>query len=318
MKQIKILKIASVLFVTAFLMCSCKKEVQVDSEKVKKAEELKQNYSSNCPEYMFKNKAENLNISILLDLSDRIDNKKYPNSTMQYSERDLGYINTIISSFLNHIKKKKLILMNDKIQVYFEPEPEDNSINEKSKKLKTFFTKDLTKDLIEKTRNNYQSIPKNIYDLARKDNKYIGSDTWRFFKDKVSRYCIEKCNRNILIVLTDGYMYHDNTKLKESNLTSYVTPNLFRKMGLNNSNWKNILEKKQLGFIPATNKLNDLEVLVLGIVNHDNKRNPYGKDVLIKFWSDWFDKMEVKKYEIYGADLPSNMEQTISNFILKN
>jgi hypothetical protein len=52
----------------------------------------------------------------------------------------------------------------------------------------------------------------------------------------------------------------------------------------------------------------------LGIVNHD-KKNPYGKDVIQKYWSDWLGSMGVMKYKIYVAELPSNMEGAIEDFL---
>lgn len=59
-----------------------------------------------------------------------------------------------------------------------------------------------------------------------------------------------------------------------------------------------------------------MEVLVIGLVNHDKKRNPYGKDVVKKYWENWLQTMGVKKFEVYGAELPSNIENTITNFMM--
>ncbi len=294
------------------LLTSCKSDGK--KEKVIK----KSNTASaknTCPDYLLKNKKNNFNISFLIDLSDRISDKKYPNQSMSYTDRDLGYIETISEKFINHIESKKLVLVKDNIQLYFDPPPLDQTINEKSKELKYFLKRDnITIEKINEIKSNYESLPKEIYSLAKNDNKFIGSDIWRFFKDKVKRYCIEKCNRNILIIITDGYMYHEDTRLKEGNLTSYLTPSMIRKFKLNNSKWAKTYKDKGFGFIPATNELNDLEVLVLGIVNHD-KKNPYGKDVIQKYWSDWLESMGVMKYKIYGAELPSNMEGAIEDFL---
>lgn len=307
-----ITKLTVLLITINFISCNSNEKEKKDLETVVK--KIKKERS--CPEYLFNNKKNNLNISILLDLSDRIDEKKYPNISMEYFQRDLGYINSISNSFLEHIQNKKLVLMNDDMQIYFEPEPANITINQKSKELKASFTKDLTKDLINKTKEKYQNIPNDIYSLAKENEKYLGSDTWRFFKDKAKRYCLKECSRNILVILTDGYMFHTDTKLRENNLTSFITPSTLRKFGLNNSQWEEIFEKKKFGFIPATKNLNNLEVLVIGLVNHDKKRNPYGQDIIKKYWSNWFESMGVKKYEIYGAELPSNMDSTIKKFIL--
>ena len=51
--------------------------------------------------------SNNINVSILIDLSDRIDPKKNSNPTMEYFQRDTEYIKAIEKGFLNHIKSKK-------------------------------------------------------------------------------------------------------------------------------------------------------------------------------------------------------------------
>ena len=259
---------------------------------------------------------QNLNISLLLDLSDRIDPKKYPNESMEFYLRDVAYIKSVSEAFDIHLRKKKVRQMNDKIQLYFDPEPQNQNINKISKDLRYKISRDnISLELLDELKERYSLKPKEIYDLAIKDNRYIGSNTWRFLKNKVKDYCIEESYRNILVILTDGYIYHKDTKMKEANLTSYLTPQEIRGFKLNNKNWENKLVKEQFGFIPTTNDLSNLEILVLGI--NPDKKNPYEEDVIIKYWSDWLNTMKVNKYEIKSAGLPSNMDKIIKDFILK-
>ena len=257
-----------------------------------------------------------LNISFLLDLSDRINPDKFPDAAMEFYERDLGYINAVANSFEIHLRNKRTLKINDKIQLYIDPEPADKELNEKLDSLKlTFSRENATKEKIVSISEKYDSIPRLIYESAITDDAYIGSDIWRFFKSKVTDFCILEDHRNILVILTDGYIYHKNTLLKEDNLTSYLTPQTIRQNVLNSSKWMEKIEEKNYGFIPANKNLNNLEVLVLGI-NPDIK-NPYEEDVIYKYWSDWFDEMGVKNYEIKNALIPSNMEKIIEGFILQ-
>ncbi|WP_299386784.1 hypothetical protein [uncultured Lacinutrix sp.] len=260
---------------------------------------------------------KNLNISFLLDLSDRIDPIKYPNESMEYYLRDVAYIKSVSDAFDTHLRRKKIRGMNDKIQLYFDPEPRNQNINTISKGLKYNINRsNVTLELLDKLKESYALKPKEIYDLAIIDNNYVGSDTWRFFKTKVNDYCVEENYRNILVVLTDGYIYHENTKIKEGNLTTYLTPKVIRGFKLNNKDWKNKLVEEQFGFIPATDDLSNLEILVLGL-NPDNK-NPYEQEVIVKYWKDWFEAMKVKRYDVKTAELPSNMDKIIKDFILNN
>lgn len=259
---------------------------------------------------------DNLNISFLLDLSDRIDPKKYPNESMQYYLRDVGYIKSVSEAFDNHLRAKKVRQMNDKIQVFFDPEPKNQNINSISNDLRYSVERgNASLELLDEIKHTYSTKPLEIYDLAIKDNLYVGSDTWKFFKTKVKDFCIEENYRNILIILTDGYIYHQDTRMKEGNHTSYITPQVIRDNRLNDKKWKDIMTEKEFGFIPATQGLENLEILVLGI-NPDPK-NPYEEEVIRKYWSDWFNAMEVGRYDIKTADLPSNMDKIIKEFILK-
>jgi len=264
-------------------------------------------------------KQNNINISILLDLSDRIDTTKYPNQTMQYYKRDLGYINSIASAFKKHLSTKKIITINDRLQMFFDPPPANPQINSMLKQLKIELTKNnITKEKLNNIKQEYNNIPPNIYKLALTDNHYIGSDTWGFFKNKVNNYCIKDGYRNILIILTDGYIYHENNKFMENNRSSYITPIGIKKFGLNKSDWNNKITNKNYGFIKANDNLNDLEILVLGINPSKKSNNPYELDVLKAYWGNWFKEMGIKKYEIKQSDLPSNLDEFIQSYILKN
>lgn len=294
------------------LLSNCKKDI--DSKVITtELSEMETNLKSdsNCPEYLLKNKNSNLNISILLDLSSRIEEGD------QYLD-DIEYLKIIADEFTMNIGNEKTILIKDKIQLFFDPIPKNREIRNIADKLKFSLSRDnISKGVLSTINTDFSSQPKILYETAIKDaqtnNGYPGSDTWRFFKDKIEDYSIDLCYRNILVILTDGYMYYDNTVFNEDNMTSYILPNRFPK-DLTKSNWESIIKEKNYGFIPANTNLDNLEVLVLGIKNQ-NKNNPYTIDILKKYWVDWLEIMGVKNYKIKEADIPSNMENVIRDFI---
>lgn len=257
---------------------------------------------------------KNLNVSIFLDLSDRIDPVKYPNSTMQYYQRDLEYVNSISNAFQDHLKNKKTRKINDNIAIYFHPEPKDPQINELSSNLKLKFDKNNSKiETINNVSSDYKSKVSKIYELTIKDNKYPGSDIWRFFEKNIVDYCVSENHRNILVIMTDGYMYHEDTKIKSGNLSSYLLPGISTKNGLNQADWLTKFDQKKFGFIPLEIDLSNLEILVLG-VNPDTK-NPFEGKVIEQYWTKWFKDMNVKRFAIKESSLPSNMDQVIKDFI---
>ncbi|WP_430907041.1 hypothetical protein [Maribacter sp. 2-571] len=296
-----------------FTFCSGEKQTSKENDTVvSKGQTTATN--KECPKHLMERKTENLNISILLDLSDRID---LPNQ----QAKDSVYILSLAKVFNAHVKEKKLGLLYDKIEVFFEPAPLDFKINEMSNKLKTTYVKGVSKkEWLPKTIAFYETVPTQIYELSRAVSKkegYPGSDTWGFFQNHVKDYCIEACRRNILVILTDGYMYHENSKRKNKEQTSYLTPQLLSQLKLNTPNWEEKINERNLGFIPATQGLVDLEVLVIGIQNQ-NGQHPYAQDIIESYWQKWLKDMGVIAPKIKNADLPSNIEKVINDFILKN
>lgn len=305
MKSVKFKLYGVVAVLISLLMINCKKETKVEPPSQYKSE-LKGS-----------NEINNLNISILLDLSDRINPEKYPNNSMEFYKRDLGYISILADNFINHLKSKKIRQVDDKIQIFFNPEPKNPEINSISKELKYSISRNnISKEIYEKIKKSYKEETSKIYDLALADNNYVGSDIWRFFQNKVEDYCIEDNYRNILIILTDGYMFHKDTKIKEGNMTSYITPNFILENKLNKSNWKERIEEEEYGFIKASDNLSNLDVLVIGL--NPSEKNPYELDVLKEYWKNWLNDMNVNKFEIRDADLPINLEKVINDFINKN
>lgn len=257
----------------------------------------------------------NLNISILLDLSDRIKINLHSAPGMEIYQRDLGYIHSISSAFKTHLQQSRIRQVDDEIQVFFEPTPSNSEINSLSTKLRLNYNKDnISKEAIAKIVPTYDQLTTQIYSLALQEKHFPGSDIWTFFKDKVKNYSIKPKHRNILIILTDGYMYYQNNKVAIGNQTTYVDPTLIQKKHLNTPNYQQVMETEKIGFIPATSQLQDLEVLVIGL--NPDKRNPFEKDVLKKYWGDWLTNMGVTKYEILDSDLPSNLDPLITKFIL--
>jgi hypothetical protein len=294
-----LLNFLSILFLT-----SCLAEEETNSYRVETST-IKVNSSH-----------EDLNISLFLDVSDRIDPVKHPNKTMQYYERDLGYIKSIAESFRLHILNKKLGQMNDQIQVFLDPNPEDEKINQIIDNLKITLNKNnVTRELIDSIDYQYAEMCENLYNAAIADSKYVGSDIWGFFKRKVNDYCIRDNKRNILIIITDGYAYHKDNAFKEGHRSSYLLSKLIKQNDLSNSTWEATYKKKECGFIVPSVEVENLEVLVLGINSY--KKTPFEEDVIRKYWSDWFERMNIKRYAIKSADLPANLDQVIKKFILQ-
>lgn len=269
--------------------------------------------------YKTNNKSpKQLNLSILLDLSDRI---KQP----QTKDRDIASIKKLVDVFKDDIKNKTKIKFYGKMQVYFYPEPQNPNINSLAQKLKV----DCSKMKSSQKQQVYNTISKDfektlekIYDLAKLDgtkNGYPGSDIWRFFKDDVVNFCIDRDPKycNVLVILTDGYLYHKNTTGKSGNRTRDLETNTIKKYRNNIS----AMKKNNFGIECSRNDLDNLNVMVLGI-DHTHGGHPDDFDILKYCWGKWFKEMNVgnfkgineSDYPIYKTDLPANTKKIIEDF----
>lgn len=261
-------------------------------------------------------KEQQLNLSILLDLSDRI-NPAMDDVSPTHAERDIAIIGNVVKYFKKVMDKQGAYSAKGKLQVLFSPEPKDPNINILSQKLKVDLSamdnkqKKVIYDVIE---GQFENNLKSIYDLSIKQEKWEGADIWRFFKNDVSDYCVEKDYRNILIILTDGYIYHKNSMDQTANRYAYLTAPLLSKYNLrNNPKWEEEIEKKDFGLIAKRNDLNNLEVLVLEI--SPLKNNPNDEDIIKGVLLKWFNEMGAQKVAMYNTGLPSNTEKNIFKFL---
>jgi hypothetical protein len=256
-----------------------------------------------------------LNITILLDLSDRIIQPMQPTQ----SERDIQAVKNIVNCFKKKMENDGTILTKGKIRIVFEPIPMDPEINNIAKKLNidisNFTTKD-KKKIYDSIEYNFESGLRKIYEMTINTRKWLGSDIWGFFKYNAKKICIDKDTmyRNILVIITDGYLYEEGSRYRDKNRTSYLTSVFIQNEGLRNLKWKEKFDKGDYGYINSGETYNNLEILVLEI-------NPYDiidEDIIRAYLDKWFSEMKIKRWEIIKTDLPENNKSIISDFILNN
>ena len=305
------MKISKLIILSVFAvgLFSCKNDVK--NEKNTPQTEEKSN----------KKKIEKqLNITILLDLSDRIEPTKYPSSP-EHFERDIEVVNYFTELFKKDMTKKGAFMAKGKMKVIFSPRPNDSEINSIASQLsidlsKTKNTKE-KKIIFDNVSLNFKENLTKIYSKTIETKNYPGSDIWRFFKNDVVDYCIEenKDYRNILVLITDGYLYHKNSIDKTKNRTASLLPKNIASSGLRNVNWKEKFDNQDYGFITSRTDLNNLDVLVLEINPSEKYKND--EDVIKEYLSKWFTEMNVNSFKLYNSDLPQYTKSKIDKFINK-
>lgn len=265
-------------------------------------------------------KGKQLNLTILLDLSDRIDPKLNAGHPSQ-KEKDSTLIGDLIDYFLQEMDTKGAYMAKGKMQVLLYPPPAISGINEKVEKLSV----DLSKMDVKEKKNVHETLKatvasniSQVYNAVIGQASWPGSDIWGFFKQDVDYLAISKDSnyQNLLVVFTDGYVYHQDSKERKGNRYSYILPEQFDQYKLRSSNdWEEKMEKLDYGLISKRSDLNNLEVLVLE-VNHTGK---YKKDeeIIRKVLGKWFSEMNVRQWEVFNSDLPTTTMNKIDRFLME-
>ncbi len=239
-----------------------------------------------------------INLSIYLDLSDRIK----PDGTKALSQKDKDI--AIVDYLANYIKeravKQKILPSKDRIKIFFYPEPVDAKVALLSEKLEldlgTTPLKEKKPKLIAFT-NEFKNSLEQIYSSTIATGSWPGSDIWGFFNKPIDNYCIRKGYRNILVVLTDGYIYHASNKRSEGNCHSFILPQTLK----NNASC----------LIVGRTGLNNLDVLMLEL----NPNPPTDQQKMEQVITDWLNGMGVQKHYVGETDVPSNTKMIIEKFL---
>lgn len=258
------------------------------------------------------NHPKQLNISILLDLSNRISTK-YPGQ----ADKDLKVIEEIINYFKTDMTNRGAYDANGRLQVYMKPAPNISDINSLQSKLIvdcSSMNVQMKKAVYDNIITDFRETLQQIYTATNQQEEWPGSDIWRFFQNDVKDYCIEQDTnyRNILVILTDGYIYDVNTTEQYGNRVQNLTISKFAKY-TNVSDPIRAMDKDDFGLIAPCNDLNNLEVLVLEIApQNDNQKH----EQILKYCIEkWLKEMGVAKYAVYKTDLPVNTAKRINLFM---
>jgi len=266
--------------------------------------------------------SKHLNVNVLIDLSNRIDSTRHKISPSQI-ERDKAIIQVFCDAIKNNVSANGSFNANARMKVFFHPLPQNDAIAQTAKKLTAVFHSGTSAEMAKENKKLYLELDSNftnglnsLYNFALQGGKFPGSNIWRFMKEDVRNQCIENSPdfRNILVILSDGYLYYKNELNKEGNRYSYIERTYdhfkkFRNQGLLRTDF----DRQNYGFIAANSNLNNLEVLLLEVAPEDEY--PQDFDIICKYWSKWFTEMGIKRFKICKTDLPVNTVRLINNFL---
>lgn len=248
-----------------------------------------------------------VNISIFIDLSDRIEA-----SPMQI-QQDTLIVGEAVNYFTDATIHSNVGLQNSKniIKVIFNPAPAGDIINVAADKLQIDLpTLPVGKEKLHKVKDARGTFTKSLADVYSnaiqygKEHSWPGSDLWGFFNNGVvDQQCVKDGYRNVLVIITDGEVFYSPINKTVNGKPNFVSNDL-----LNNPNGELLVEREA--------NLQNLEVMILEINPRDAKNLPRMKQVL----ENWLMGMGVKKENIclYQTDTPANVRTVIGKFLKKS
>ncbi len=299
MKRIKRLTLVTVIVISCLAMgCSNSKQ----NDDVQKSQQ--KNY-------------KNLNLTILIDLSDRISQKKNPGQV----KNDLKLISNIIEIFKIHLAEKGVVNSEDKIKVIYYPEIGNDALNSVIDSLNIDFTKMSfveRKRIFSQLSKRFNENLIKVYEFASMMSEYPGSDLFNYFKHRLIDDCVIDDSNfvNLLVILTDGYIFHKDAMYRVGNRFSYLAPKSYQvQMFRNRSDWEKIFDQQDYGLINTNLDLSRLNIIAAQF--NPIPQSPKDFDILNKYWSKWFEEQKLKSnnYKILRNDNPVLNIPIIENFI---
>lgn len=266
-----------------------------------------------------------INLTVLLDLSDRIKEKDQP-------QRDEAIVQSTAEWFKSWIQKRNLFGAKGCYTVVFEPYPEklpNLSAVSAAMHYDLLQAGQPIANQVKSRREAYTTVVPKVTDGAHQLYQYVtqqpykGADIWGFMHDNyMQRYWQnQSAYRNVLIVVTDGYIDHlkyhkvpaDGNKVAYIN-DAYISNNLIKKAGFTSNNWQAKYTTGNYGLqVPTGVDLKGTEVLVLGEYTYG--RPPLYDELVTYYVTDWFKAMGASRVVVRKTDLANLAQQDIIQFL---
>ncbi|MBQ4485221.1 MAG: hypothetical protein II934_09530 [Prevotella sp.] len=219
-------------------------------------------------------------------------------------EKDTAIVGYIADYFLKESKDNGIQESQNRIKVLFYPEPQGTAMVKCADDLNVDIQKCKEgaerKNKVKNVKETFQKSLEQVYTQAIKDSNFPGCDIWGFFSNKkVDIHCISDNHRNILFVLTDGYILDEKTMERNGDISNYISSKI-----LTNPNAE--LEVGRTG-------LENLEVAILEI----NPQDPKHLKKMTSMIENWLKGMGIKEENITISDtgLPVNTKRVIESFL---
>ena len=269
------------------------------------------------------------NYIVAVDLSNR-NLKDVSHAAILPVQHDTSAIYSTLTIFRNRIPRGQLLHAKDRIIVVPVTQPTEHwqQIQELAPEINIgALPQAMRWRMLDSLDTDFRKRIASMYSIASTET-VIGADMWRFFNDQLEPLIIrDTLCINILVVLTDGYLYFDENVKEQrqwlGNKSDYMDEaelEYFRNCqtvldasGNISCNWEKVFDSRQYGLIPVHKDFGNLSVLVLGL-NPIQPLNNREHAILKKYWNTWFTDMGITKYQLHELT-PCVCQKVIDDFV---
>ncbi len=259
-----------------------------------------------------------INIVVILDTSDRIDERKHPDQITI----DKELVNGIIDSY-HRYAREEMFLIPDRLTFIVPEQPATDAIPlNVTKRLKIWPTRTATTEganAFKKLENEARSAVEDVYAFVKNQNRYTGSDIWNWFRLQCDG-CLNHDMRNIIICLSDGYLDFDRSiqekRPKLNNKTSYMRFDLIKRLA-DDPGWKSVFNDEGHGLLEFEQDFSDYDVKFMMVEMKLRDFNLlYEREIIETYWEKWLSSMGITKSKfVYSG---ANAIDAVEDYLLQD
>lgn len=249
-----------------------------------------------------------LNLTVLLDLSDRV---LYPNQI----NKDKQILDTLFSVFETEVRNNLFIKSDDRLSIVVAKQKQKSTDIEKLSfniALDKYGPHEKKKQFKLK-KDEFRSSVKEIYlkcQHSKNKKDYFGSDVWSFMKYEYPN-SYKNGYRNVLVILTDGYLYFESdVKRPAPKKNRYYSMSFLPT--LRKHNFLEVMKKTDIGLQTTNTQYPELQVLLLE-VNPKNELFVDEQSLLQTVWEKWFKEMGAINCQIITKQSIEIVQEKIEN-----
>lgn len=256
------------------------------------------------------------NIIVILDTSDRVSKAENPRQV----EKDIVIGKAIINHFETFARQQLYVGSRHRLAFVVPEQPGVTPIPQKVIEHLKIWPQDRDRregaPRFREMKGELLKAMNALYESVNKQEKFTGSDIWKWFRDSAEVY-LKQGSLNYIICLSDGYLdFNANiqaSREKRGNKTNYM-PYAQVKKFRDIPNWKQKFHAEGHGLLEIGKDFSDYNVKFLMVeITH---RHLLDLEIVKEYWQTWLKSMEITDSQFLSTqDDPQIVIEKIKEFL---